>query len=75
MINNLLKDEDILKSHKGNGIVLLDINDYRTSVKHLFSQKSKFRAVENDPTFTRFHSLQQYLWKLKTRSEISEKSS
>ena len=75
MTNNLLKDEVILKPDKGNGIVLLDFNDYRTSVKHLLSQKSKFRAVENDPTCTRFHSLQQYLRKLKTRSEISEKSS
>ena len=67
MINNLLKDEVILKPDKGSGIALLDINDYRTSVKHLFSEKSKFRTVENDPTFTRLDSLQQYLWKLKTQ--------
>ena len=54
----------MLKPNKGNGIVLLDINNYRTSVKHLFSDKSKFRKVENDPTFTRLDSLQQYLRKL-----------
>ena len=28
--NNLLKDAVILKPNKRNGIVLLDINDYRT---------------------------------------------
>ena len=64
MINNLLKDAVMLKPNKGNGIVLLDINNYRTSVKHLFSDKSKFRKVENDSTFTRLDSLQQYLRKL-----------
>ena len=64
MINNLLKDAVMLKPNKGNEIVLLDINNYRTSVKHLFSDKSKFRKVENDPTFTRLDSLQQYLRKL-----------
>ena len=72
MINNLLKDVVILKPDNGNGIVLVDINDCRTSVKHLFSDKSKFQIVENDPTFTRLDSLQQYVRKLKTRNEISE---
>ena len=72
MMNNLLKDVVILKPDNGNGIVLVDINDCRTSVKHLFSDKSKFRIVENDPTFTRLDSLQQYVRKLKTRNEISE---
>ena len=70
MINNLLKDVVIPKPSKGNGVMLLNINDYRTSVKHLFSDKSKFRIVENDPTFARLDSLQQYLRKLKTQNEI-----
>ena len=43
-----------------------------TSVKHFFSEKSKFRIIENDSTFTRLDSLQQYLRKLKTHNEISE---
>ena len=42
MINNLLEDVVILKPGKGNGIALLNINDCRTSGKHLFSEKSKF---------------------------------
>ena len=41
-INNLLKDAVILKPDKRNRIMFLDINDYRTSVKYLFSDKSKF---------------------------------
>ena len=69
MINNLLKDVVIPKPNKGNGIVLLNINDYRASAKHLLSDKSKFRIVKNDPTFARLDSLQQYLRKLKTRNE------
>ena len=72
MINNLLKDAVILKPDKENGIVLLENNVYRTSVKHLFSDKSKFRIVETDPTFTRLDSVQGYLRKLRIRNEISE---
>ena len=70
MINNIFKDVVILKPDKENWIVLLDNTKY--SAKHLFSDRSKFWIVENDPTFTRLDSLQQYLPKLKTRSEIWE---
>ena len=73
MLNNLLKDVVILKPGKENGIVHLDITEYKTSAKHLFSGKCKFWIVENDPAFTRLDSLQQHLWKLKTRNEILEK--
>ena len=59
-INNLLKDVVILRPDKGNGTVLLDVNDYRASVKHLFFNRSKFGTVENDTIFTRLDSLQYY---------------
>ena len=55
LINNLLKDVVILKPGKRNGVVLLDINDYRTSVKHLFSviviQKIPLMLVTGLKTF------------------------
>ena len=74
MINKLLKDVVILKPDKGNRIVLLHINDYRSSVKHLFFDKSKFRMVENDTTVTRLDSLQLHLRRLKILNEISEEA-
>ena len=41
-INNFLKDVVVSKPGKRHEIGLLDINNYRTSVKHLFSDTSKF---------------------------------
>ena len=37
----------------------------------MFSDRTKFRKINEDPTFRRLSSLQQYLRKLKERKEIS----
>ena len=70
-IKNLPDDVATLKPGKGNEIMILDINNYRTSVKHFFDA-SKIRAVENDPKFTRLDSLQNHFPRLKVHNEISE---
>ena len=61
-----------IKPDKGNGIVLVDCFDYKNSVKQMFSDRTKFRKINEDPTFRRLNSLQQYLRKLKERKEILE---
>ena len=38
----------------------------------MFSDRTKFRKTNEDPTFRRLSSLQEYLRKLKERKEISE---
>ena len=65
ILNNLLKYVVLLKPDKSNGIVLVDCLDYKNSVKQMFSDKTKFRKINEDPTFRKLSSLQQYLHKLK----------
>ena len=72
ILNNLFKDLVLLKPDKGNGIVLVDSLDYRNSVKQMFSERTKFRKINENPTFRRLSSLQPYLHKLKECKEISE---
>ena len=57
-LNNLLKDVILLKPDKGNGIVLVNCLDYKNSVKQIFSDRTKFRKIKEDPTFRRLSSLQ-----------------
>ena len=57
-LNNLLKDVILLKPDKGNGIVLVNCLDYKNSVKQIFSDRTKFRKINEDPTFRRLSSLQ-----------------
>ena len=62
----------LLGPDKGNGVVVMDISDYKESMQHLFADRSKFRILQEDPTNSRFTSLQEFLRKLKNRGEISE---
>ena len=42
----------ILKLDKGNGIVLLDNQDYVNSVEQLFKDQTKFKILEKDRSIT-----------------------
>ena len=72
ILNKLTERFAILKPDKGNGIVLLNRYDYVTSVKSIFSDSSKFKKLDSDPTLTRLHSLQNYLLQLHKRGEITD---
>ena len=50
----------------------MDIEDYPDSMHQLFANRRKFRISSEDPTNTRFTSLQNNIQKLKSRNEISE---
>jgi hypothetical protein len=52
--------------------VLINRSDYVISIKSLFSDSSKFKKLDYDPTLTRLHSLQNYLLKLHKRNDITD---
>ena len=72
ILNKLTERFAILKPDKADGIVLLNRYDYVTSVKSIFSDSSKFKKLDSDPTLTRLHSLQNYLLQLHKRGEITD---
>ena len=61
IIRNLKERAVLLTPDKGNGVVIMDIKDYKDSMHALFSDRNKFRIISDDQTNTRFSSLQQYL--------------
>ena len=50
----------------------MDIKDYKESMNHLFADRQKFRILKEDPTNTRFATIQKYVQSLKKRNEITE---
>ena len=61
----------ILKPDKGNGVVLINLNDDILSMTQLFSDKNKFTKVQFDSTLTQLNTLQNYLRTILNRGEIS----
>ena len=61
-----------MEPDKGNGEVVIDGTDYYESLDKLFSDTTKFKRLDADPTNARLSTLQTYLRKLYNRIEISE---
>ena len=72
IIKNLRKRAVILKPDKGQGVVLLKKEDYVNSMDQIFSDKKKFKLVENDNTISRIENIKRYLNTMLNRGEISE---
>ena len=75
LIRELEEKVVLLSPDKGNGVVIMDITDYTQSMQQLFTDRSKFRNLQDDPTnsrFNSFNSLQNYSRKLKKRGEIND---
>ena len=72
IIKDLKKKVVLLSPDKGNGVVVMDILDYKQSMSHLFSDRQKFHILAEDPTNTRFASIQSYVRSLRKRNEITE---
>ena len=62
----------ILKPDKGQGVVLIDKIDYYNSMERIFNDKTKFKVVNNDPTFRTVALVQNSLNTLVSRSELTE---
>ena len=54
------------------GIVVMKRSDYISSVASLFSDASRSKLLDTDPTLTRPNSLQSFLCTLRQRGEISQ---
>ena len=68
----MLKTLSILKPDKGNGVVVLKRSDYVRLLKFIFNNTTKLPRLNEDPTSTRLNTLQNYLFTLQKRDEISE---
>ena len=71
MIKHPRKTVVIMKPDEGNGIVLLNKEDYTNSMENFCTDKTKFKQLDSDPTITQLSSLQSYLRKLKN-NEITK---
>ena len=60
IIKHVRKTLVIMKLDKGNGIVLLNKEDYTNSMENLFTNETKFKQLDSDPTITRLSSLESY---------------
>ena len=72
LAKDLREDLAILKLKKGNVIVLINKSDSYQSLEGLFSDKSKFRLIDEDPTLTHLSPLQKYLRILFNCGKINE---
>ena len=61
IIRDLKEKVVLLGPEKGNGEVIMDIQDYKQSIHQLFADQTKFKILEDDPTNTRFASLQNFI--------------
>ena len=62
----------ILKPDKGNGIVLINKTECNLAMKKLFSDRSKFKVIQKDPTLTPLKTAQNYVNTMLKRKEIFE---
>ena len=71
-IKKLQTTTAILKPDKGEGVGLIPKDDYMKSMKSLFSDRRKFKTINNDPTHRRLTALQLYLRSLVKRGELNK---
>ena len=71
-IRDLKERVVLLAPDKGNGVVVMDKEDYKNSLEQLFSDRTKFQVLQEDPTNIRLKSLQTFLRTLKKRGEIGD---
>ena len=72
-LRNLAKKTDlvIIKPDKGNGVVILDKNDYNTKSFDILSDYTKFRILNNDTLDTNENKLNRILRKLLKQGHIT----
>ena len=73
-LQDLKKRKDIVfcKPDKGQGVVVLNRQDYANKLLNILNDKDKFKLLKEDPTERRESSLQRYLRYLKNLGAITE---
>ena len=65
-----------MKPDKGNGVVILDKDDYNQKIDTILADTSKFQLLNEDPvkvTLQRENQVKSLLKKLKAENALSEK--
>ena len=78
-LNDLRNDNTIviMKPDKGNGVVILDKDDYNQKIDTILADTSKFQLLNEDPvkvTLQRENQVKSLLKKLKAENALSEKN-
>ena len=60
----------ILRPDKGNGVVILDRQEYDKGLFKIINDTTKFRVLTSDPTLTREGKLQRYLRELRKKGHF-----
>ena len=60
----------ILQPDKGNGVVILDRQEYDKGLFKIINDTTKFRVLTSDPTLTREGKLQRYLRELRKKRSL-----
>ena len=72
ILKTLREKYAILRPDKGNGVVLIKKIEYIDWLSAIFSDATKFRKLEHDPTFTQLNSPERYLRTINKRNEIDD---
>ena len=74
ILKRLKMNQDIIivRPDKGNGVVILDKQDYIKGMLNILKDTTKFRKLETDPTRLREGQLQRFLRSLKNTSFFSD---
>ena len=71
IIQNLREKVMVLKPDKGQGIVLVNKDDYIRNIECLFSDETKFQVLDKDPALQSLNTVRNSLNTLLNRGEIS----
>ena len=72
IIRKLKEEVVLLNPDKGNDVVIMDIKDNNESINHLFSDRTKFKIIKEDPMNSRMTILQNYIKKLRKQGQIND---
>ena len=74
ILQKLKCNKDIVITHpdKGNGVVILDRDEYMKSMTELISDKQKFRKLKENPTLKRERALQRTLREINENKIFSD---
>ena len=69
ILKKLRNNNEILitKPDKGNGVIIVDRNLYKSSLYDIVNETSKFLKLSSDPTITREGKLQRFVRSLKNK--------
>lgn len=51
----------ILKPYKGNGVVVVNGDNYINAVQSVFANITKFNRISTDPTLVRLSTIQRFI--------------